>query len=439
MEQYGEIRIPEIEEKHNRNKKTVIAAIIGCIVSAIVYITAGALIVKAYNVYNSDEAVLYRSLSNLVKEISEQQKLLVEAGVASGAGGAGASKTEISLNLSGDELPFTIGIDETNLRDGSAHKLQSEMELSIMNYTFMECDIYGDDERIVVSLPDIFEQNLEFSPKNVDKQYNKSLFAEMYGTIDETGLSFDMFAEQESDLISVEKFKELWEAEKPEESIQISKVKSTDKQSGYSTYRIVIPKEWIMFMESEIRDSVMEKNGVTDFYITNDIALLIDIEKNKRITMISLEEPMQYSVEYEGYVGIAKLDGSVSFLGENRSVDDMELNIETQMLLSMLDSDGESYVWEDILPEEEQVNIGITLKYDYNENDGSVTYDLDNILISMEELGDIKLTGEINVEPLDEKITQPKGKTIKIFEITEEEYEDLEEQLIDSLLGIMGY
>ncbi|MCM1261167.1 MAG: hypothetical protein NC313_00490 [Butyrivibrio sp.] len=436
MEQYGEIRIPEIEEKRNRNKKTVIAAIAGCIVSAIVYIGAGTLIVKAYN---SDERVLYRGFSNLVKEMGEQQKLLADAGMASGADGLGASKTEISLNLSGDNLPFTIGIDQSTLRDRNVHKLQSEMELSIMNYTFMECDIYGDDERVVVSLPDIFEQNLEFSPENIDRQYNRSLFAEMYGTIDETGISIDFFSEQKSDLISIEEFKELWEAKKPNEPIQISKVKRTDKQSGYSTYRIVIPKEWIMFMESEIRDSVMEKNGVTGFEIMNDIALLIDIEKNKRITMISLEEPMQYSVEYEGYVGIAKFDADISFLGEKRSIDDMEINIETEMLLGMLSSDGENDVWEDILPEDGKVNMGITAKYGYNENDASVTLDLDNVLISVDEFGSIKLTGEITEKPLKEKITQPKGKTIKIFKMTEEEYEDLEEQLMDSLLGLMGY
>ena len=67
----------------------------------------------------------------------------------------------------------------------------------------------------------------------------------------------------------------------------------------------------------------------------------------------------------------------------------------------------------------------------YDENDTRVTVDIDKLEISNDSIGTYKITGKIDTEPLKEKITPLEGETIQLFRITEEEYEDLGDQLYD--------
>ena len=52
---------------------------------------------------------------------------------------------------------------------------------------------------------------------------------------------------------------------------------------------------------------------------------------------------------------------------------------------------------------------------------------------SVDRVGSFKLTGKIKLEPLEEAIEAPAGETIRLFEISEEEYGNMREQVMKKI------
>ncbi|MDE5867007.1 MAG: hypothetical protein K2H31_10475, partial [Lachnospiraceae bacterium] len=87
---------------------------------------------------------------------------------------------------------------------------------------------------------------------------------------------------------------------------------------------------------------------------------------------------------------------------------------------------------------EEKFLIQFDSQIGYDENDTCVTIDIDKLEISNDTIGTLKMTGKIDMEPLKEKIQPLDGETIQLFRITEEEYEDLENQLNETIMKWMN-
>ncbi len=185
-----------------------------------------------------------------------------------------------------------------------------------------------------------------------------------------------------------------------------------NKQYQYSQYRVVMPVTEIMGMEWDISDENM--------------ILLLSVDENDRIVQISLEEPLLLS---EG-----ELTGSISFVGEGRSIDDIIVNMQIKGMADM------SRLDESLLSElgdismEQTVEIEMNAECVFDENDTSVTINLDKLTASVTELGTFHMKGSITVEPLGEEIEPLAGESIRIFEITEEEYDALAWQMMKKLL-----
>ncbi len=438
--QYNQIYIPQIEEKPHKNTKIVVAVILGCIAVFTAIVVTGVMVVRAYN---SDERKFMKGFVNLANEINERRQLWEAATGESLADGSGSLQTEMTINMSGDELPFTLGFDMSVLKDNSTRKIKSDAVFSVMNNDLIGYTIYGDDKRIMLSVPDIWRQNLEFSPNHIDRQYNESLFAEEFGSIETEDISIDFFSENEDNLMSAgfnDWLEEVLEfsqdmknssagsaqgisVEKLDGTVNVSFPEIDDRQYECREYRMVISQEWIeSIQDSEVTANTAEMD--VSVAVSSDFVLLIDMDKNNRIIRISSEKPVQFLIEYDEFSGIAGYSMSVGFLGEKRSIDDIYVSMEMEYTFDMTEWDSG----------EEKFLIQLDTQIGYDENNTCVTTNINKLELYNDLIGTLKMTGKVDMEPLKEKIKPLEGETIQLFRITEEEYEDLESQLTDAIM-----
>lgn len=458
MEPVNEINIPKIEERPPRGNKKAVVIVCCCLAVFAAFIMAGIFIIRAYN---SDERKLIKGIRKLAVEMAERQQLWKEASGDTPADGSGSVKMETCLNLSGDGLPITIGMDTAMLRDGGAHRVRSSAALSVMNNELLEMVLYGDDEKLMLSVPDLWRQNLEFAPENIDIQYNSSLLAEKFGQIESSGISIELFPEKDSISRSenvkflLEKIIDILKDKKkgagdPDAKISVEKLEGTimiagydkggklsedDKQYECSVYRMIIPKEWLEGMQPDNGENAGMQAADTAVDIMQDAVLLVYMEKDGGIIRISPEEPLQFRMKYGEYVETAELEGDVYFLGEKRSIDAIAVNLEAEITTGSLNpKEGGLFGVSTGFHGEEKQRLCLEAEIKYDKADARTTMDIDKLTISVDDDSAIRVTGEISIEPLKEEVLPLDGETIRLFEITEDEYEDLRSQLQKKLL-----
>jgi len=428
MEQLEEIQIPEIEEKKHWGRKWKIAAGIsaGCIVAFAV----AAVIFAKY--YFTEERELLKAFQNLSEEMQERWQLWEKASGNGPEDGLSRIKLTTIYNLSGEELPFTLGVDTILLRDADARRMKADTKFSVMNDELVEWNLYGEDRTLSMALPDFFEQNLVFDTERIDLQYNASLLAEKFGALEDRALSIDLFPEKKS--LSWMQYLGNWQEgismEKLEEPIDLNVPEKENRQYRCSQYRLTISKDWLDHgIEERMSAEIPGEGNIVE--ILRDIVVVIAVEeKNDRIVRISLEEPFILSVGKEEQRIEMETAGSLCFLGEDRSIDDIVVNMEMELPLAALGLDERllAVFGKDSAEDKIQIQLGTELLYD--ENDTSVTASLHKLTVSVDLLGTYKLTGETVLEPLRESIEPPVGENIRLFEMTEEEYQDLKQQIM---------
>lgn len=441
MEQLGEIQIPEIEEKKHWNRKWKRAA--GILAGCIAVILAA--VIVFVRLYFTEERALLKAFRNLSEEIQEQQALWEEASGNGPADSLDQIRLTTICNLSGEELPFTLGVDTTLLRDADARRMKADTEFSVMNNKLLELNLFGEDRTLCVGLPDLFEQNLVFDTEQIDVQYNDSLFAEKFGALEDHAISIDLFPAKR--FLPWMQYLESWQEgismEKLEELIDINVPERENRKYRCSQYRLTISKDWINGRIAEIKAvaeekaTAEEKAGIAieeevTGAITRDIIVTIAVEeKNDRIVRISLEEPVAVAIgEKEREIEI-EVSGDICFLGEDRSIDDIVVSMESEVPLTVLGLDEWLLtVFGSKDGTEDKIEMQLRAEFLYDENDTSVTADLHRLTVSVDRFGTYKLTGEAVLMPLQEAIEPPAGEAIRLFEMTDEEYQDLEQQIM---------
>ena len=405
MEQQDEIVSPEIEDKPNKKRKLAVGIAAVCIVAV------AAVVVVIAKVYFSENRALVKGLQNLAAEVQARQELTEQ-------NKTGAVNANTSFNVSAEDLPVTLGIDTQILRDVEARKLRASTAVSVMNMNLAKVEIYGEDETLAVAVPTIWEQNFVFDTKQIDRQYNDSLLAEKLGRIDGLPeISIDLFAERErlpwKELLAhcQEVLKDL-EIERIEEKIAVNIPEKDNKQYQCSQYRVVMPVTEITGTEWDVSDENM--------------ILLLSSDENDRILQISLEEPLLLP---EG-----ELTGRISFVGEGKSIDDIIVNMQIEAKADMSQLDESLLSELGIINLEQTVEIEMNAECVFDEYDTSVTINLDKLTASVTDLGALKVKGSVTLEPLGEEIEPLGGESIRIFEITEEEYDALVWQMTKKLL-----
>lgn len=407
MEQ-DEILIPEIEEKPHRNIKLPLGIAAVCV---IVFAVAAAVIAR---VCFDEERALLRGLQNLAEETKERQEL-------AGQDGTDAMKAVTKLNVSVENFPVTLGIDTVLLRDANARKMLASTEFSVMNNKLAELQVYGEDELLMLAAPTIWEKNFALDTKQIDRQYNDSVLAKEWGRIElpeGMEISIDLFPTMENlsweDVLAhcLEMIEELT-IERLEKEITISVPEKEDIVYQCSQYRVVVPAEFMR----------VERIGVD--YVDKDMALLIFVDEDDRIIRISLEEPFS--------VSDGKLTGDIYLIGEERSIDDMIVNMQLQVLADISEINDSLLLGlrdEDMHP---TVETTISAEVVYREDDMNVIVNLNELTASVAPIGALNISGTLTLEPLREEISLPERETIRVAEITEAVYNELEGQLMKKL------
>ncbi|MCM1156542.1 MAG: hypothetical protein NC314_08880 [Roseburia sp.] len=432
MEQLEEIPIPEIEEKaHKKLGKWRLTA--GVAAAALAIIIAAAIIF--IKIYYSEERALIKGLLNLAEEMEMRQQLWEEASGNERDDPFGCVKMSTVLNVSSEELPVTLGVDTILLRDSAVRRTQALTEISIMNNKLLTVTLDGQEEDMMLAVPVFFRQNLAFDAAHIEEQYNDSLLAEKFGKIEGTELSINLFPKwpkkiwQEYYVNLMEKLRnagnnkeaegiEEIEIEKLETPLVINVPERDDKQYQCSQYRVTIS-----YREGNAKDSLV---------------FLTAVDENDRIVQISLEEPLTLSMKYKEDDIDVKVDGSVCFLGEARTIDDIVVDMQMEIPLlvpkfgeTLLSAFGNELI--DKTDKEDIIAIQAGAELIYDENDSSVTTDINRLTVTVDRIGGFKVSGKVITEPLREPIEALAGETIRIFEITEAQYQDLEKQFLQRI------
>lgn len=430
---------------------------------------------------------LGKGLQNLVRE-SEQirnplaEKVGLEDILLMMA--AEGSYVSTQFNFTSEELyGTTFGIDTECYKDVRNKEMSADTSLSMMNYEFAHLNIYADEEAFCFSVPELFLEDMYIRNEDVVSQYNRSILAEMTGISDAEDFSIDLFA-AEDDRLSLREWKTLDSfAERYKEDFDACRDKTVMEKAEKGLYRVVLPgKEMDALLHDMMNtyESVYTMTGEGiwwedyDRLIDSDVSVLFEIDRQNRIESIVFEEPVKM------LDGEASMEGSLHFLGDERSIDklqgemivdgadgverslhfqilqtaeddvyeldmDIELMEETDSILRMKyvsDSDAvkdeftvDFSMWDDI----EDIELILEGSLDDIVRGRSLEMELDKLAMNMDGEELFKVTGNILIEPFEGEISSTVQKKTAFFEMTEDDWMEIAYKIDDAYGGLMNY
>lgn len=487
---YGQ---PVIQPYQPQSKKKTgkVLAIVACVV--VVFIILG-VTVRAY--YTNSAAYKFaKGFQNLSAEMEEMKNPLTEKvgmqDILTMMEEEG-SHVKTRMNFTTDTFlgTTTLGVDTDLYKDMQAKELDSSTTISVMNYEVAHLNLYGNEEVICFSVPELFLEDMYFDAENVVSQYNDSVFADddLFGKMSIEDFNVELFPEDggavsswtSADFYSEEYGEQLKACR---ESMTIDKVEK-------GLYRIQFTQQdtdrLIMDMLHGYDDAygikeidLDEEMEDYDQFIASDVSFLFEINKDNRIESITLEHPIEL------LDGEASMDMELFFLGEDRSIDKIQGKVK---MVSVLDEEMEAVFQIVQTMKEDEYQFDMDMKYmDYGEEDysskmklsmnsdaskdtfdmafsmkedgdtfemvaegglddivrgESFVLDLDEFTVSMDGEELCKITGDIEVEPLKEKITPSAEAETAIFEMSYDEIGDIFYRLYaeyGSLLDLLDY
>ncbi len=465
--------------KKGGGKKVLIAVL--CVV--FVVLLAGGVALGVF--FSSPTWKITKGLQNLAKEMDELENPLAEKigfeqitkmQLEEGA------HTKTKLNLSSEmindllDMDMTIGFDSESYKDMKAKELSGSASLSVTNYELANIDIYANDDILCFSIPQLFLENMYFDTENIVSQYNQSILAEdgNFGKLDMEEFSLNLF---EVDPVYSESVEEL-----PETVVQdlnaLRKAMEMDKVEK-GLYRIKFPQaeaDKMMqdyFEESDFLSDLLETAELEfDEIVCSDVSILMQINGQNRIEGIWLEEPVAL------YDGQTEVGGEIFFAGEARSIDKVQgkMSVEDTSIGEVMElimqyvptRSGDSYQTEvnvkidfddetaaradykavydasndefeiDLTARVDEDSVAVSASGGFDNIVYGERYDmnLDELTMSMYEEEVYKLTGEIMIEPLTSEIKTTLEPETRIFEMSEDEWLDVIEQIAYEYEGL---
>lgn len=474
---------PYNPQGHKKGVGIKIAIGIVCALVVLIGIGVGAL---AY--YRGTPAYkISRGLMNLAKEIERTKNPLSEkigmddiAVMMQEEGG----HVETVLNFTVD-VPLvgeaTLGVDTDFYKDVHAKELNADTSLSVMNYDFAHLNIYANDEVFCFSLPELFIEDMYIENENVVSQYNNSVLASGSPS-DMEDFSIELFPD-ENERISMRDWRNFSSAiDKFEDDLDACREGMTMEKVETGLYRVTFPAKATDNLIKSILESYGELYGSGEALdgwkeykklITSDVSLLFEIDNKNRIKSIMLEEPL------EVLDGDASLEVELFFLGETRSIDKIQSRIaadgvdgksrEALWQIQQISDDDTYTVDMDFRWIEEEETLGkmkFVVECDAVKDEFDITYslkdentelevvlesniddykkgesvevDLDKAVINMngEEL--LKVSGEIEIEPLKKAINPSVEPKTALFEMSLSEWLDIMEEIDDAYGSLLN-
>lgn len=471
--------VPQAQRK-GTTVKIVIGAV--CVLVLIMALLIGGMIyIRSTPAYK-----ISRGFRNLGKEIGQTQNRLVEKiGINEiiQMMQEEGSHVDSSLNFAA-ELPFvgrtTLGIDTDYYKDMQAKELNADTTLSLMNMDFAHLNIYADEENFCFSLPELFMENMYIENEHVVSQYNNSILAQLGSPSSMEDFSIDLFADVD-DKIRPQEWRDLdkiWE--KFEGDLTACKEGMTIAKVEKGLYRVTLPRKESDRLLKDLLDSYMEISGVEgmqdlwDDYkdlLCSDISLLFEIN-GSRIDSIMLEEPVSL------WDNTASIESELFFLGEARSLDKVQGKItiegvdgKTREVIGQIKQTAGSDAYQmdvDVKysEEEESGRIKFAMNCDADRDEFDMTFSvkdsaddmeialegrlddivegesleisLDQVTFSTDDEEVYRISGDIAIEPLRDKIKATVKPETAFFEMSLDDWEEIIDKLDDAYGGILN-
>ncbi len=381
----------------------------------------------------------------------------------------------------------TLGIDTDYQKDVRHKELDARTSLSVMNYEFAHFNLYGDEDALCFSIPELFLEDVYIETEDVTGQYNKSMWADSYlfGEMEEE-YSIDLFADIPQ-YESVHSWQDVREyLGKSSEHLETCLTDARLERAGKGIYRVTFDALEVNYLLQDLLQAYEDMTG-QDMYdlmsclqlvsMGDDISLLIKIDQKGVIRRIVLEDPVSILDNQ------IKMEGEILFNGQKRSIDllqgeitftryDGDENLEIIWQVDQwIDSAGDEYQVEADMKckaMDEEMNLKYKGTYDavYDEfvmnfsmkDDWTVCniygngrfdnirpgcgYEMDLEEFSLELDGEelFKLSGDIMVEPLRGEIRRSAKARKAFFQMTEEDWYEILDRIDEeygSLLDMM--
>lgn len=454
--------------------KIVVA--IACVCMALIVVLVGVMVYfRSTPVYK-----ISKGFQNIGKEIAQTRNPLSEK-----IGGDDIFRmmqedgchVDTTLDFSMD-MPMvgtmTLGVDTDYYKDMNAKELNAETSISMINYEFAHLNIYANDEVFCFSIPELFMEDMYIENENVVSQFNDSILAEYAESSDAEEFSIDLFSDKRN-VSSMRDWKNFSTAfEQTARDLEACKDAMTIEKVEKGLYRVIFPEEEVnRLFKNYLKEyneiyELTDETSIFDEYdnwITSDVSLLFEMTSNNRIDSIMLEEPVKM-LDSE-----AAVSGELFFLGEDRSIDKIQGKISVEGV------DGETreiicQVVQSTTEDNYQVNMDVKYSDDYGDGmirlvtncdavsdefnmtfsmkddvddleivlEGgwddivkgeSAKFELQKLAFTMDDEELFRISGDIMVEPIKDKIKPSVEAKTAFFEMTFSDWEDIIYQLDD--------
>lgn len=377
---------------------------------------------------------------------------------------------------------ITLGVDTDCEIDRQNKEMAASTSVSVMNYELANLQMYGDRERLCFSIPELYLENVYIDNENVNGQYNRSIWADVFGKAEGDEFSIDLFPDPW--LLGDEGgIGKAFLNEYADEIAECSRHMTMEK-AGKNLYRVSFDELYFnelvrQFLYDYVDFSRVgreEAMGILSYFdvisSADQISFLLEINGANRIESIRVEEPLSLCK------GRIRVSGDIYFLGEKRSIEKMQgmLTVrseqpkerkETEIIWQTVQSlELDDYQMESDIKcsftengETQNLKLGCDLECDGRKNsfDGkfsvkdtaedvelvlqgsgsfshitkgeSFDLELDELLLSANEEELVLIRGDIGLSPLKRQIRQNVKAKTAFFEIPERKWESILERV----------
>lgn len=390
----------------------------------------------------------------------------------------------------------TLGVDTDCEVDRREKEIAASAGVSVMNYDLANLELYGDEEKLCFSIPELYLENVYIENENVVDQYNHSLWAELFGKAEGDDFSIDLFPDAwlfgDEEGVGKAFLKEY------ADEIEECRRHMTMEKAGEELYRVSFDE---MYFNELVRQFLYDyvdyskagredAMGILSYFDVvsgaDEISFILEINRANRIESIRVEEPLSLCD------GRIQVDGDIYFLGGERSIEKLqgmftvkrkqgeerkETEIVWQATQSLelddyqMEADVKCAFTED--GETQNLRLGCELGCDGRKNsfDGEFTVkdmeddfelvwqasggfshvkkgesfdmELDELTLSVEDEEVWLVRGEIGLSPLKRRVRQNVKAKTAFFELSEREWDKIlnrvykdYEYLLESMYGM---
>lgn len=333
----------------DRNRKNGVLIALG-IVLAVILICVGA----GYFTHITSPAYRIRKgFENMDREWEQMRNPLARKldadGIAKRMAEIG-SHINTRLDFTVDTYTFgdvTLGIDTDFYRDAVNKEMDAQTNFSIMNFEFAHFNLYGDEDVLCFSIPELFLEDIYIETGDVSKQYNNSMWADsyMFGEMDEEYV-IDLFPDTPQ-YESVHSWQDIREyLGKCSENLEPCLAGARIEKAGKGMYRVSFDGTQVNYVLRDLLQTYEDMTG-QDMYdmlsclqlvsMGEDIEFLIKMDGKGRIRSIELENPVSI-LDHQ-----MDVEGEILFNGEERSID----LLQGELVFTSHEDDEElEFIWQ---------------------------------------------------------------------------------------------